>query len=130
MTPTLNAFGIVVADMGKALAFYRSLGLQIPAEADAGPHAEAPLPGGLRLMFDTHETVRSFDPQWQPPTGGFRMGLAFQCGSPSEVDSTYAAMTGAGHTGHHEPWDAFWGQRYATLHDPDGNPVDLYAPLA
>ena len=25
---------------------------------------------------------------------------------------------------------AFWGQRYATLRDPDGNGVDLFAALA
>ena len=29
-----------------------------------------------------------------------------------------------------EPWDAAWGQRYATVQDPDGYGVDLYAPLA
>ncbi|MFL6036949.1 MAG: glyoxalase, partial [Gaiellaceae bacterium] len=28
-----------------------------------------------------------------------------------------------------EPFDAFWGQRYATVVDPDGNAVDLFAPL-
>jgi uncharacterized glyoxalase superfamily protein PhnB len=127
---SINAFGIVVADMGKALAFYRGLGLSIPAEADAAPHVDVPISDGVRLMFDTQETVRSSDPQWQPPSGGAGISIAFECGSPSEVDSMYATMTGAGHAGHHEPWDAFWGQRYATLHDPDGNPVDLYAPLA
>ncbi len=127
MTPQLNAFAIVVADMGRSLAFYRALGLDLPD--DTAPHVEAVLGGGVKLMFDTQETIRSFDPDWQPPTGGFRMSLAFECASPSEVDATFAAMTGAGYSGHHEPWDAFWGQRYATLHDPDGNPVDLYAPL-
>lgn len=35
----------------------------------------------------------------------------------------------AGHEGHLAPWDAVWGQRYATVHDPDGNAVGLYAPL-
>ncbi|MCZ6462364.1 MAG: glyoxalase, partial [Actinobacteria bacterium] len=25
--------------------------------------------------------------------------------------------------------DAFWGQRYATVLDPDGNAIDLFAPL-
>ena len=35
----------------------------------------------------------------------------------------------AGHVGHLDPWDAVWGQRYATLHDPDGNSVDLFAAL-
>jgi hypothetical protein len=35
----------------------------------------------------------------------------------------------AGYDGHKEPWDAFWGQRYAIVHDPDGNTVDLFAEL-
>jgi uncharacterized glyoxalase superfamily protein PhnB len=35
----------------------------------------------------------------------------------------------AGATPHTEPWDAFWGQRYAQLRDLDGNGVDLYATL-
>jgi hypothetical protein len=39
-------------------------------------------------------------------------------------------LTSAGHTGHKEPWDAFWGQRYAEVLDPDGNLIDLFAPLA
>ena len=34
-----------------------------------------------------------------------------------------------GFDGEKEPWDAFWGQRYAQLRDPDGVPVDLYAAL-
>ncbi len=34
-----------------------------------------------------------------------------------------------GTEGHKEPWDAFWGQRYAQAKDPDGNVVDLFAPL-
>jgi uncharacterized glyoxalase superfamily protein PhnB len=129
MTPTLNAFGLVVADMGKALAFYRVLGLDVPASADAEPHVDISLGGGVRLMLDTQATIRSFDSDWQPPSGGFRMAMACECASPSEVDSKYAELTAAGYYGHHEPWDAFWGQRYATVHDPDGNPVDLYAGL-
>jgi len=35
-----------------------------------------------------------------------------------------------GHRAHKAPWDAFWGQRYAQVLDPDGNSVDLFAPLA
>ncbi|MGI8792912.1 MAG: VOC family protein [Acidimicrobiales bacterium] len=128
-SPRLDAFGIVVADMARSLGFYRALGLEIPATADAEPHAEATLAGGVRLMFDGIDTVRSFLPSWEPPTGGHRMGLAFRCESPADVDATYAAITGLGHKGRKEPWDAFWGQRYAIVIDPDGNPVDLYAPL-
>jgi uncharacterized glyoxalase superfamily protein PhnB len=36
----------------------------------------------------------------------------------------------AGYHSELEPFDAFWGQRYATVLDPDGNGVDLFAPLA
>ena len=38
-------------------------------------------------------------------------------------------MRDAGFDAEKEPWDAVWGQRYAQLCDPDGVPVDLYAPL-
>jgi uncharacterized glyoxalase superfamily protein PhnB len=40
-----------------------------------------------------------------------------------------ARLTDAGFTWTKEPYDAFWGQRYANLADPDGNVVDLFAPL-
>ncbi len=129
MTPTFNMIGLVVADMATSLAFYRRLGLEIPAGADTEPHVDVAVPGGLRLAFDTVETIRMFDPDWAPPTGGPRIALAFACDSPAEVDRCYADLTGAGYAGHLAPWDAFWGQRYAIVHDPDGNGVDLYAPL-
>ncbi|MGI5403599.1 VOC family protein [Streptomyces sp. CA-135486] len=127
MTPRLDAIGLVVADMAASLAFYRRLGLDIPADADTAPHAEATLPSGLRVLWDTEETIRSFDPEWARPTGGERVGLAFLCDSPAEVDSVYAELTGAGHKGHLEPWDADWGQRYALVLDPDGCAVSLFA---
>jgi catechol 2,3-dioxygenase-like lactoylglutathione lyase family enzyme len=122
-----DVVGLVVADMGKSLAFYRRLGLSIPADADSEPHVEVALPGGLRLAFDTIETIHSFDPEWAPPSGSPRVGLAFRCDSPGEVDRVYADLVGAGYEGHKEPWDAFWGMRYAVVHDPDGNGVDLFA---
>jgi catechol 2,3-dioxygenase-like lactoylglutathione lyase family enzyme len=129
MTISLNLIGLTVADMGTALAFYRRLGLELPASADAEPHVEVTLPGGVRLAWDTVETILSFDPGWQPPTGGHRVAFSFLCDSPAAVDSTYAELVDAGYRGHSVPWDAFWGQRYATVLDPDGNGVDLFAPL-
>ncbi len=125
----LDVIEIVVADMGRSLAFYRRLGFDLPPEADEVPHVEAPLPGGLRIAWDTVETIRSFDPGWTPPVGSHRMALAFACGDAAEVDATYATLVEAGYEGHKAPWDAFWGQRYASVVDPDGNGVDLFAPL-
>lgn len=130
MTARFDVVGIVVADMPRSLAFYRELGLEVPAEADTQPHVEVPLPGGLRLCFDTVDTILSFDPSWTKPSGGHRMSLAFACETPADVDATFARLTATGYTGHLPPWDAFWGQRYATISDPDGNAVDLFAPLA
>jgi len=129
MTARLDLIGLVVADMARSLAFYRRLGFDIPPEADGEPHVEAGLPGGLRIAWDTVDTIRSFDPGWTPPTGGHRVSLAFACADPAEVDATYRALGDAGYDGRKEPWDAFWGQRYAIVLDPDGNSVDLFAAL-
>jgi catechol 2,3-dioxygenase-like lactoylglutathione lyase family enzyme len=121
---------LVVSDMPATLAFYRRLGLDVPPEADGQPHVDVDLGGGIRLAFDTEATIGSFDPEWSPPSpGGHRMALAFECETPQAVDDAWADLTGAGYAGHLAPWDAFWGMRYAVVHDPDGRPVDLFAAL-
>lgn len=128
MQPTFSAIGIVAEDMDRSLAFYRRLGLEVP-EGAAGPHAEIPLAGGLRLMLDTREEIQKFNPAWSTPQGSPRVSLAFDCGSPGAVDAAFRDLVASGATPHLEPWDAFWGQRYAALLDPDGNGVDLFAAL-
>ncbi|HSA51351.1 MAG TPA: VOC family protein [Yinghuangia sp.] len=126
--PAFTFIGCVVDDMAATLAFYRRLGLDIPADADTQPHVEAPLPGGLLLVWDTAEIVRSFAPHWEAPRGG-RIGLAFTCTDPASVDRTHDDLVSAGYRSHLAPFDAPWGQRYATVLDPDGNGVDLLAAL-
>ncbi|NMO33651.1 glyoxalase [Streptomyces sp. GMY01] len=130
MTPRFAVVGLVVSDLAAALVFYRRLGLVFPAGAEREPHVEAELPGGLVLALDTEDTVRSFHPAWRPPAGGGRVSLAFRCDSPADVDAVYDDLVGAGHHGELKPWDAVWGMRYAVVHDPDGNGVDLFAPLS
>lgn len=130
MTPRLDAIGIIAADLAASLTFYRRLGLDIPAGADSAPHVEVTLPGGQRLLWDTEDVIRSFDPGWAGSRGGDRVGLAFRCDSPAEVDAVYDDLTGAGYQGHLKPWDAEWGQRYAVVLDPDGCAVSLFADAA
>lgn len=125
MKARLDLIGIVVEDMAKSLAFYRELGMELPEDADGRPHVEATLPGGLRLAWDTEETIRSFEPDWQPPSPGQRIGLAFRLDSPADVDAAYERLVSLGYDGHKAPW----GQRYALVRDPDGNAVDLFCPL-
>ena len=125
--PQLNAIGIVVSDMGRSIQFYRLLGVDVPETPDEG-HVDTFLPNGVRFMLDTEDVIRSFRPDWTRETGN-QLALAFECSSPSEVDEVYRRAVDAGFHGEREPWDAFWGQRYAQLQDPDGNGVDLYAAL-
>jgi catechol 2,3-dioxygenase-like lactoylglutathione lyase family enzyme len=120
--------GIVTSDLAASLAFYRTLGISIPDGLDDAPHVDATI-GELTIAWDTVGTIRTFDPEWTKPTGSHRVALAFRLDSPAEVDQQFAALTAAGHTAHVKPWDAFWGQRYATVLDPDGNSVDLFAAL-
>ncbi len=123
--PKLDAIGIVVSALEPARQFYALLGLEFP---EGEGHIEAVAPNGLRVMLDTEDVIRSFDENWTHPVGQ-RVGLAFLCDSPAEVDSVYQRVVAAGFTGHKPPWDAFWGQRYAQVADPDGNVVDLFAAL-
>ncbi len=125
--PQLNALGIVTSDMARSISFYRMLGLDIPETPNEG-HLDTFLPNGVRFMLDTEDVVRSFRADWTRETGN-QVGLAFECESAAEVDDLYARIVDAGFDGEKAPWDAFWGQRYAQLRDPDGVPVDLYASL-
>jgi uncharacterized glyoxalase superfamily protein PhnB len=126
--PRLDAIGIIVSDMARAIGFYQKLGLTFQTEGD-DVHAEATGPGGLRVMLDTEASVMSFS-DWEPPTGGsYRTALAFLCDDAADVDSRYQDMLAAGGQVHLAPFDAPWGQRYATVLDHDGNAVDLFAPL-
>jgi len=128
MTPRFDLIGLVVSDMAASVAFYRRLGLEFPEGAEAEAHVEAPLAGGLRFALDTEEVIRSFDPDWRRPDHGHHAG-AFLCDDAAEVDRLHAELVGAGYASYKEPWDAFWGQRYAQVRDPDGHIVDLFAPL-
>jgi polar amino acid transport system ATP-binding protein len=124
--PEFAAIGIVTRDMSEAVRFYRLLGVDVP-DPD-GDHLDATLPNGLRLMWDTEELIKKLDPEREEPRG-HRIALAFECASPEDVNRVHAAVVEAGFRSKDEPFDAFWGHRYATVLDPDDNPVDLFAPL-
>jgi len=125
----LDLIGLVVKDMAASLKFYRLLGMDIPAELDSEGHVELTLPGGLRLAWDSLDVILSFNDEWETPVG-HRMGIAFLCDNPAEVDKLYEDAVAAGYQSHKPPWDAFWGQRYAQVKDPDDNIIDLFAGLS
>src|SRR5258708_191328 len=120
--------GIVVRDMSASLRFYRLLGLDIPSSADTEDHAEYMTPGGFRIGWDTQAMIKGMYPDWVEPVGQ-RMTLAFKCANPAEVNTLHDKIVQAGYRSYKTPWDAFWGQRYGVVVDPDGNLVDLFAGL-
>jgi uncharacterized glyoxalase superfamily protein PhnB len=130
MTPKANALGLVVADLSVSIAFYKHLGLDF-GDGAASPHghAEADLAPGFRLMLDSEASIQSFTAGWTRASGSPRSALAFQVDTAADVDHMFGVLMQAGYKGERGPWDAPWGQRYASVIDPDGNGVDLYATL-
>jgi catechol 2,3-dioxygenase-like lactoylglutathione lyase family enzyme len=122
-----DMIGLVVEDIRRSLAFYRHLGLEVADPKGDEPYVEVKA-NGYRISWNSVQMVKKLEPGWAPPAG-HRMELAFLCDSPKEVDATYETLAKAGYTGHKEPWDAFWGQRYAVVVDPDGNHVSIFAAL-
>jgi lactoylglutathione lyase len=119
--------GLTVDEIPKSIAFYKMLGLEFP-EAAAGEAFVECKTNGYRISLNAVSMIKEMNPHWEAPKGQ-RMELAFLCESPKHVDEAYAKIIAAGHKSVKEPWDAFWGQRYAIVEDPDGSHVSIFCPL-
>ena len=122
----LDMLGLVCKDIPESLRFYKVLGVPVPDYQAGEPYVECTLANGLRVSWNSVDMMRQIDPAWEEPAG-HRVGMAFLCDSPAEVDGAYTEVLKAGFLGYKEPFDAFWDQRYAQVLDPDGNIVDLFA---
>ncbi|VAX16697.1 putative quinone binding protein [hydrothermal vent metagenome] len=124
---SLDAIGIVSGDLRKSISFYETLGVSL-AQVGGPDHYEGTTRSGVRLMLDSVDLIKKINPGWQAPDGGGVI-LCFKQESPEKVDELFQKIIDAGFEIVKEPWDAFWGQRYASVKDPDGNQIDLFAPL-
>ena len=125
--PVFAQLNIVVANLTASLEFYQRLGLNPNATPD-GAHAEASLPGGLSIEWDSAESAAVWDSGSRGPSGG-GIVLGFSLPTRQAVDDLYAGLAEAGYHGRQVPYDAFWGGRYAIVDDPDGNGVGLMSPI-
>lgn len=123
----LDAVGIVCGDLKESQRFYNLLGLQFQ-QAGGPEHVEATTTTGLRLMLDSEALMKKINPDFVKPTGS-GMTLGFKQESVAGVNEVYDTVIKSGFVGTKAPYDAFWGQRYASIQDPDGNPIDLFADL-
>jgi len=121
---SLDAVGVICENIESSIEFYELLGLEFKASGEG--HHEAVLPSGIRLMLDTVTLIKRINPDWKKPIGSSVI-LCFKQDSVEAVDDCYATMIAAGAVSQKEPWDAFWGQRYACVYDPDGHQVDIFS---
>lgn len=125
----IDAVGVTSSDLQRSVAFYQALGFEFPEFKENEDHLEPKTPdGSARLMLDSRKSVTAY--LGEAPKPANHGIFAIQYDSPAEVDAVARKITDAGFKLIKEPWDAFWGQHYAVVEDPDGYQVDLYAPLA
>lgn len=127
MAGRLRSIATVVDDMAATLAFYRTLGLGIPIDADADDYVVFEIGDGVRMSWNTASVERSFNPDWTPPSEPGRMGASFRYDSANEVDAAHEQLVSMGFESPLPPFDAPWGNRHCRMLDPDGNAVDLFA---
>lgn len=125
---SLQAIGIVSSDLKKSVKFYKILGVNLKPVM-VPTHLEGKTPSGVDIMVDDVKSIKKIYPKWKKPKGSSGVTLCFKQNSPADVDKIYKRVIKAGFKSVNKPWDAFWGQRYANVSDPDGNQIDLYAPL-
>lgn len=136
MTLKLAMVGLIVRDMPRALAFYRRLGLEIPAAADGQTHVQVPMGDGFTFFLDCQPTrwdpLAADDPPAPaaPPAAAYQSLLEFMLPDGPAVDERYQALVAAGDQSHRPPYDTAFGMRFAFVKDPDGNTVLLSGPLA
>jgi len=126
--PAFMGVHLAVADMAKAMDFYRRAGLAVPDGATELPHVEIEFGGGAHVAFSTPMVMAMYDPAWRGPGPSTATVLQFRLSSRAAVDEMYAALTGAGYHGHIAPIDAFWGNRYCEVDDADGHSVGFHSP--
>ena len=119
---------LAVADMAKAMDFYRRAGLSVPEGAGEQPHVEIDLGGGTHVAFSTPMVLAMYDPAWRGPSPSTATVLQFRLPTRAAVDDMYESLTSAGYRGHLAPIDAFWGNRYCEVDDADGHAVGFHSP--
>ena len=127
-----SQINLVVRNMHDSLAFYRRLGLDIPAagvweSGGEGHHARAETAGDVDLEFDSVKLAHVYNGGFAAERGRVVIGVGLE--SREAVDALWEALLAEGAQGLQPPFDAFWGARYAIVEDPDGNPVGLMSPV-
>ncbi len=127
----LDQVNLVVHDVEASRAFYSRLGLDfgdVPDPVWDAHHVSARHDDTTPLDVDLDS--ESFATKWnQGWSGGSGAILGFKVETRDEVDGLVASLAAEGVPVQQEPYDAFWGARYAVVSDPDGNGVGIMSPI-
>ena len=124
----LDAIGLVSRDLKKSKEFYSFFGLEFK-QVGGEDHLEASLSTGQRLMIDSESLMKKINPSWKR-SHNTSMSLCFKQESSEAVNEICEKLKEKGYELVKEPWDAFWGQRYSSFLDPDGNQIDIFSDLS
>ena len=134
--PRFNQLNLVVEDIDAAVAFYLALGMSVRFDGGEWPpgsgarHVALDNGDGAIVELDNIAMARIYHGGWRSPDAeGRPVVLGFSLPSREAVDERYEALIAAGYTGRQEPYDAFFGARYAVVRDPAGNDIGLMSPI-
>lgn len=127
----LDQVNLIARDVEASRAFYSRLGLDFGDERDPvwWNHHVGALHGEhspIDVDLDSLSFVQKWDAGWP---GGAGVVIGFKVDSRQEVDDLVAALVAEGVPVQQDPFDAFWGARYAVVSDPDGNGVGIMSPI-
>lgn len=131
-TARFHQVSLIAGDVAASLAFYRRLGLDIPAEdvwtTGSGPHHAKSAPAGsAELELESRSLARSYNAGFRAERGRVIIDVALE--SRAAVDTLWHELVSESVQGLQPPFDGFWGARCAIVEDPDGNPVRLTSPV-
>ena len=129
MALELYMVGVIVANMGRAVEFYRRLGLEISEGSEKQEHVEVKM-GEMTFFLSTRRANAKWDPAARDPSGGYRIILEFYLETREALDAKYAEMADFGYEPHCAPYDVTPDLRFAMVDDPDGNTILLSASTA
>src|SRR5881227_869140 len=122
MDQRVSLITLGVRDLKQARAFYEALGW----ETGAGPGDDVVFFQAGCLVVALWDRARLAEDSTVEDSGGWGgVTLAYNVGSPEEVDAVIEEARKAGATIGREPAEAFWGGYTALFLDPEGHPWEV-----
>lgn len=133
----MSEFGqinLLVRDMDATVAFYRLLELEFRdafewPDGTGAQHIDDIRADDAYMAFDNPPMARIWAGAFEPERAGGNVVIGLMVASRDDVDRLVEKARNAGHPISREPYDAFFGSRYAVVIDPDGNQVGLKSPI-